>query len=96
MNRSGREQRAGPTGDSGVLPESKTVASRSIHRLQDAVYRQMYRLEARQPGSEMGLALALLRGIVASQRSTDSEGFGLWLQEICPIALKMIEDSLQR
>lgn len=96
MNRSGREQRARRTGESGILPQSKTVASKSINRLQDAVYREMYRLEARQPGSEMGLALALLRVIVASQQSTDREGVGDWLQEICPIALKMIEDGLQR
>lgn len=96
MDRSGREQRAGPTKDSGSLPQSKTVISKSLNRLQDTVYREMYRLEARQPGSEMGLALALLRLIVASQRSTDRQEFGVWLGEICPIALKMIEDGLDR
>lgn len=96
MNRSGREQRARRTGDSGILPQSKTPASKSVDRLQDAVYHEMYRLEARQPGSEMGLALALLRVIVASQRSTDQQEVGAWLREICPMVLKMIEDGLKR
>jgi hypothetical protein len=32
----------------------------------DEVYREMYQLEARHPGAEMGLALALLRAHVAA------------------------------
>jgi hypothetical protein len=57
----------------------------------------MYRLEAQLPGSEMGLALALLRVIVASQQQIDDrDDFGNWLKAICPIVLKMIEDGLDR
>jgi hypothetical protein len=79
-----------------ALPRCETPASKAINRLQDSVYREMYRLEAQQPGSEMGLALALLRVTVASQRLADRQEFGDWLKEICPIALKMIENSLDR
>jgi hypothetical protein len=96
MNRSSRRQRGRRTEDSSLLPEFKAPTTTAINRLQDTVYRQMYRLEARQPGSEMGLALALLRVIVASQRLTDRRELGDWLKEICPIALKMIEDGLDR
>lgn len=67
-----------------------------INRLKDDVYREMYRLEARQPGSEMALALALLRMMVASQHCPRREDFTGWLKEICPVALKMIEDGLDR
>ena len=76
------------------LPNSPAASSRIITRLQDAVYREMYRLEARQPGSELGLALALLRIIVASQKLPGRDENRKWLKEICPVALKMIDDSL--
>ena len=41
---------------SKLLPSS----SRRHGRLEDEVYRQMFRLEANRPGSELDLALALL------------------------------------
>jgi hypothetical protein len=94
MNPSDRKQRRSRIAGCSALQRSKTPTSKAISRLQNTVYREMYRLEAQQPGSEMGLALALLRVIVASQRLADREEFGDWLKEICPMALKMIEDGL--
>ncbi len=70
--------------------------SRSIHRLMDEVYREMYLLEAGRPGAEMGLALALLRaGVAADRESEESKDWG-WLKAVSPICLKMIEESLDR
>jgi hypothetical protein len=81
----------------GASQHSRPAPSRTVNRLKDAVYREMYRLEAQQPGSEMGLALALLRVIVASQQSVDrEEDFKDWIKEISPIALKMIEKGLDQ
>ncbi|MGH9561399.1 MAG: hypothetical protein ACRD3S_08085 [Terracidiphilus sp.] len=95
MNRPIRNPQTRANPNLETLPQSAAATSRVIRRLQDAVYREMYRLEDRQPGSEMGLALALLRVIVASQRFTMREDIEIWLREICPVALKMIENSLE-
>ena len=63
-------------------------------RFQDAVYREMFLLEAGEPGSEMGLALAMLRAVAASSHSANSEEIRKWLSELCPICLEMIESAL--
>lgn len=64
-------------------------------RLKDEVYRQMFRLEARQPGSERDLAIALLRVVAASDAKAKSRIERQWLRKICPICLAMIDDTLQ-
>jgi hypothetical protein len=67
----------------------------TINRLKDEVYRQMFRLEAKRPGSEMDLAIALLRAWTAAEaESRDDEGRN-WLKQICPICLLMIEATRQ-
>ena len=70
------------------------VASRKSNRLQDAVYREMFLLESRRPGAEMGLALALLRAVAASDQMANREEIRDWLEAICPHCLKMIESAL--
>ncbi len=74
----------------------ETPGSRRIHRLMDEVYREMYLLEAGRPGSEMGLALALMRARVVADRKSESGKDWDWLKSVCPICLKMIEESLNR
>ena len=69
---------------------------RRIHRLMDEVYREMYQLESGRPGSEMGLALALIRARVAADRKLENSKDWDWLKSVCPICLKMIEESLNR
>ncbi|MFZ0304387.1 MAG: hypothetical protein WAL75_16975 [Terracidiphilus sp.] len=71
-----------------------TAQSRKSNRLQDAVYREMLLLESRRPGSEMGLALALLRAMVESEKVTNRDDIREWLTSICPLCLKMIEGAL--
>jgi hypothetical protein len=68
--------------------------SRKSDRLQDAVYREMFLLESKRPGAEMGLALALLRAMAASEKIANREEFLYWLSKICPHCLKMIESAL--
>jgi hypothetical protein len=68
--------------------------ARRTNRLKDAVYREMYLLESRRPGSEMGLALALLRAWNEIESLPQDQGSHRWLKQICPLGLKMIEDSL--
>ncbi len=70
--------------------------SRRIHRLMDEVYREMYLLESGRPGAEMGLALALLRARVASDLPPERREDWEWLRTVCPLCLKMIEESLAR
>ena len=67
-----------------------------MNRLKDEVYREMLRLEGRRPGAEMGLALAILRARVASDTLPETRQDRDWLKTICPICLRMIEESLDR
>lgn len=73
-----------------------SAGTRCVHRMMDAVYREMYQLESGRPGSEMGLALALIRARVAADRKSEKGGDWDWLKSVCPICLKMIEESLDR
>jgi len=65
-----------------------------MNRLKDEVYREMLLLEGRRPGSEMGLALALLRAIVHAESSPQQNDLQEWLKSVCPLGLRMIEFSL--
>jgi hypothetical protein len=65
-----------------------------MNYLKDEVYREMLLLEVNRPGSEMGLALALLRAIVQSDSFSEREDFDEWLKTVCPLGLQMIEVSL--
>ena len=64
-------------------------------RIKDEVYRQMFRLEERRPGAEMGLALALLRAWQAADLKSASGEERDWLKKISPICVEMIEAALQ-
>lgn len=59
--------------------------------LKDEVYRQMFRLEARRPGAEFNLAMALVRACAASCSAPADCNEGEWLKKICPICLTMID-----
>jgi hypothetical protein len=63
----------------------------SSDALKDEVYRQMFRLEARRPGAEMDLAIALIRACAASCSSSGACKQQRWLEKICPICLAMLE-----
>jgi len=79
----------------GSATASVSVNSkRRLNHLKDEVYREMLRLEAEQPGAEMGLALALLRAVVRPQTHAADPVFQQWLGTVCTLGLKMIEDSL--
>jgi len=69
---------------------------RRSNRLQDDVYRNMYLVESRRPGSEMALALALLHAWNEMGSPAEDEEFLRWLQQICPLCVMMIEDSLDK
>lgn len=60
-------------------------------RLKDEVYRHMFRLEADRPGADLALAIALLRGWIASFSEPGVPELTEWLKKICPICLHMIE-----
>jgi hypothetical protein len=76
-------------------PRKQAANSRRIDRLKDQVYREMLRLEANRPGSEMALALVLLRAAVQRGRSVaEDQEFQRWVNEVCSLGLKMIERSL--
>jgi hypothetical protein len=65
-----------------------------MNHLKDEVYREMLLLEIHRPGSEMGLALALLRAMVESDSLSDRADFSEWLKTVCPLGLDMIEQAL--
>ena len=64
-------------------------------RIKDEVYRQMFLLEEKRLGAEMGLALALLRAWVAVESKSASNEERDWLKKVSPICLDMIEAALQ-
>ncbi len=77
------------------MPQRKiTTSIRRSNRLKDAVYRQMYLLESGRPGSEMSLALALLHAWNATEPGPREDEIWLWLRQISPLCVKMIEESL--
>lgn len=64
-------------------------------RLKDEVYRQMFRLEERRPGAEIGLALALLHAWLEADSKPVSDEEQDWLRKVSPICVEMIETALQ-
>jgi hypothetical protein len=94
MARSGNRVKTMSTGSEGNPPQRIVARSGKLNRLQDAVYREMFLLESKRPGSEMGLALALLRAMVESEKMNNREEIREWLKAICPHCLKMIEGAL--
>ena len=74
----------------------KTSRSRQANRLMDDVYREMFLLESRRPGAEMGLALALIRAGAKADSVPESREVCSWLKRVCPICLTMIEESLEQ
>ncbi len=76
---------------------ARPVSSRHMRgeRVKDEVYRQMFLLEERRPGAEMGLALALLRAWLAVESRPASDEERDWLKKVSPICMDMIEAVLQ-
>jgi hypothetical protein len=66
-----------------------------IDQLKDEVYRQMFRLDAKRPGSEMDLAMALLYAWTASEPLHGNDQQRQWLKKVFPICLQMIEAKRQ-
>jgi hypothetical protein len=64
-------------------------------RLKDEVYRHMFRLEAKRPGAERDLAVALVRAWMASDSGPKAGVERPWLRKICPICLAMIDAAVQ-
>ena len=69
---------------------------RRSNQLKDEVYREMYLVESRRPGSEMGLALALLHAWNETDSLPQDDEVKVWLRQVCPLCLRMIEESLDK
>ena len=74
-----------------ALVRSKKSSRHQGGQLKDEVYRQMFLLEERRTGAEVGLALALLRAWLAVESRPASDEERDWLKKISPICLDMIE-----
>jgi len=61
--------------------------------LKDEVYRQMFRLEAGRPGAAQQLAVALLRAWMALEASPRASSDRIWLRQICPVCIGLLEAS---
>ncbi len=59
-------------------------------QLKDEVYRQMFLLEERRSGAEIGLAVALLRAWLEVESKPASYDERAWLKKVSPICLDMI------
>ena len=68
-----------------------TLLKRHHERLQDEVYRQVFRLEAHRQGAELDLSVALLRAWQAAGEVSALDQDWQWLKKICPICIEMIE-----
>ena len=78
------------------LMGSEAATRRQNEHLQDEVYRQVFRLEANRPFAELDLAIALLRAWLAASSATPEQEDWLWLKNICPIGVTMIEDAKRK
>jgi hypothetical protein len=81
-----------------AVPESEPAmhVRTSTAQLKDEVYRQMFRLEEGRSGSELGLALALLRAWIATDSKLEGAGNRKWLSKVSPICLQMIATALNQ
>jgi hypothetical protein len=71
-------------------------AQTSTAQLKDEVYRQMFRLEEGRSGSELGLAVSLLRAWIATDSKREGGGNREWLSKVSPICLQMIATALKQ
>lgn len=60
-------------------------------RLQDEVYREIFRLEAGYPAADLRLAMALLRAWMTMEHYSSRSRVRQWLRTVCPVCLGMIE-----
>jgi len=67
-----------------MIPSGQTA------RLQDEVYRQMFRLEAGCPRADLRLALALLRAWSVLERHPSRSRTRQWLRAVSPLCLRTI------
>jgi hypothetical protein len=76
---------------------ARPASSRPLRgdRAKDEVYRQMFLLEERRPGAEIGLALALLRAWLAAASNPATDDQQTWMLKVLPICVNMIEAALQ-
>jgi len=77
------------------VPRSSRPRHFRTGRIEDEVYRQMFRLEERRSGAEIGLALALLRAWLDMESKPASCGERDWLKKVSPLCMEMIEAALQ-
>jgi hypothetical protein len=96
MARSGNCASKLASNDRTAAKVGTSTQTRRTNRLQDEVYREMFLLESHRPGSEMRLALALLRAIVQSDTLGNQQNLREWLKTVCPVALRMIERALEK
>ena len=69
---------------------------RRSNQLKDEVYREMYLLESGRPGSDVRLALVLLRAWAETAVFPQDHEANVWLRQISPLCARMIEDSLPK
>ncbi len=70
---------------------TEAALKRRNARLQDEVYRQVFRLEAHREGAALDLSVALLRAWQVADRVAEQDREWQWLKAICPICIKMVE-----
>jgi hypothetical protein len=77
------------------MAQHKQIRGAKAERIEDEVYRQMFRLEERRAGAEIKLALTLLRAWMDfDKRPSDCEERD-WLKKVSPICMEMIESALR-
>jgi len=75
--------------------ELKRLAGKAKERLQDEIYRQMFRVEARLPAADLDLAMTLVRAWLAVETEPANSDLRTWLGVVSPLSLEMI-DGLRR
>jgi len=78
------------------LRDPEAALKRNKERLQDEVYRQVFRLEAHRQDAELDLSVALLRAWQAAAGVASQDDEWQWLKNICPICIKMIETARRK
>lgn len=77
------------------IAQKTCPAHRHGERIKDEVYRQMFRLEEGRAGSEIALALALLRAWLAAGSELLGSEDHAWLKKVSALGVEMIEGSTQ-
>jgi len=71
--------------------EPECPAARTAAKIQDEIYRHMFRVDAGVPDAGLDLVMTLVRAWLAVEREPEDSDLRTWLRVISPLCMEMID-----